>query len=296
MSEDRRKIIDNLKSNSVIIIAGPTASGKSGLALEIAQECGGIIVNADSMQVYRGISIVAATPDDEDKKKAEHRLYEIYEPSVRGSVADWLNLAVEEIRNIHKKQKVPIVVGGTGFYIDSLVNGCSPIPETKNEIKQQVEDLMKNNKPEDVYAYLQKIDEAGAKKVNCNDTTRIRRALEIKLDTGKSITEWFTKPFVKLLNDVDFRIIKLLPDIKELEKKCSQRFDIMMEKGALAEVEILLSKNLDDSLPAMKAIGVPELGGYLKGKISLSEAVEKAKLHTRQYAKRQLTWFRHHLS
>lgn len=282
----------NLNDRSVLVIGGPTASGKSGLALEAAVKYNGVVINADAMQVYQGIPIITATPTAQDKKQAPHKLYEIYPPSQRGNVADWLDLAIKEIKAAWSEKKLPIVVGGTGFYIESLIKGISPIPDTKDEIKKQIAELMKQKNLSEVYEYLTSIDPAGASMVNQNNKTRIRRALEIKLDTGKSIAEWFREPLVKFLPEADFQMIKLLPDLDELEKKCSRRFNLMMEQGALSEVENLLQLKLDKNLPAMKAIGVPELSDYLEGKTSLDEAVLLAKLHTRQYAKRQLTWFR----
>ena len=187
---------------------------------------------------------------------------------------------------------VPIITGGTGFYIESLVKGISPIPPTKEESKQKTEEIFCRGGLQAAYAYLQEIDEAGAGMVRQNDTTRVRRALEIKLDTGKSIAEWFKLPLIKRLPEVEFRTISLLPELKELEARCARRFDLMMEQGALSEVRELLKLKPDANLPVMKAIGVPELAAYLRGDTSLEEAVEQAKLHTRQYAKRQLTWFR----
>lgn len=288
-------ILDDIKPNTVIVIAGPTASGKSGLALDIAMRYNGVVINADSMQIYKGTPIISAAPTAEDKLKAEHLLYEIFEPSERGSVAEWLGLATAAIKNVRKEGLLPVVVGGTGFYIESLVRGTSPIPETKTEIKTKVAALAAEKGLTGVYAYLAEVDEAGAAMVKPQDTTRVRRALEIFLDTGKSISEWFKLPLERPLPEADFRIIPLLPELKDLEKKCSERFDLMMKKGAVEEVKNLLAMGLDDTLPAMKAIGVPELAAYLRGETSLEEAVALAKLHTRQYAKRQLTWFRSRL-
>lgn len=282
----------DLNDKSVLVIGGPTASGKSSLALQAAIKYDGMVINADAMQVYQNIPIITAAPTIQDKEKAPHKLYEIYPPSQKGNVADWLDLAVKEIKKAWREKKLPIVAGGTGFYIESMVKGVSPIPDTKDEIKKQVAELVKQKPLNELYEYLSKIDPLGAKMVNPNNTTRIRRALEIKIDTGKSIAEWFEKPMVKLLPEADFKMIKLLPDLSELEEKCSQRFDKMMEQGALREVENLLALKLDKNLPAMNAIGVPELGDFLEGKTNLEEAVALAKLHTRQYAKRQLTWFR----
>ncbi|MBR4106711.1 MAG: tRNA (adenosine(37)-N6)-dimethylallyltransferase MiaA [Alphaproteobacteria bacterium] len=282
----------NITEKTVVVIGGPTASGKSGLALEVAKKYNGVVINADAMQVYQSIPIITAVPSPEDKKQVLHLLYEIYPPSQRGNVADWLNKATTAIRDTWAEKKLPVVVGGTGFYIESLIKGVSPIPETNSEVKQQVADIIGQKGADGAYDYLQKIDASGAQMVKPQDTTRIRRALEIKLDTGQSISEWFQKPLVKTLPEADFAMIKLLPSLSELEEKCSRRFDIMMEQGALDEVKNLLNRHLSDDLPAMKAIGVPELGDYIRGKTDLNQAVALAKLHTRQYAKRQLTWFR----
>lgn len=222
-------------------------------------------------------------------------LYEIFEPTKNGTVSEWLRLVVEVIRNVWKRGKLPIVVGGTGFYIESLIKGVSPIPETRPETKEKVAKMFAEGGVSKVYEMLKNIDEKGAKRVNKNDTTRVRRALEIFLDTGVSIDEWFEKPMIKLLQGADFKVVALLPKLSDLEEKCSKRFDIMMKNGALDEVKNLLDLKLDANLSAMKAIGVPELADYLRGKITLDEAVRLAKLHTRQYAKRQLTWFRNRL-
>lgn len=286
---------DDLQKNSVVVVAGPTASGKSALALDIALKYNGVIINADAMQIYKGTPIIAATPTADDTKKVRHLLYEIFEPNQRGSVSEWLNLAVAAIKQVWREQQLPIVVGGTGFYIESLINGVSPIPETSDKVKAEVADIFDRGGVEALFAKLQKIDKKGAALVNPNDTTRVRRALEIFLDTKKSIDEWFKMPMIKKLPEADFRVVALLPELAQLEDKCAKRFDIMMENGALAEVQELLKMNLDDNLPAMKAIGVPELKLYLDGNISLNEAVSLAKLHTRQYAKRQLTWFRNRI-
>lgn len=288
-------ILNDIKPNTVIVIAGPTASGKSGLALDIAARYNGVVINADSMQIYKGTPIISAAPTTEDRLKAEHLLYEIFEPTERGSVAEWLELATAAVRTVWEKGKLPVVVGGTGFYIESLVKGTSPIPETKQEIKDKVARLFAEKGLMGAYACLAEIDKAGAAMVKPKDTTRVRRALEIFFDTGKSISEWFKLPLKRPLPEADFRIIPLLPELKDLDEKCSKRFDLMMEKGAAEEVRSLLAFGLDETLPAMKAIGVPELAEYLRGEASLEEAVALAKLHTRQYAKRQLTWFRNRL-
>ena len=284
--------LGEIKPNSVVVVAGPTASGKSALALDLACRYNGVIINADASQVYKDIPIVSAAPDENDKAKVEHLLYGILDAGAKNSVSDWSKLAVEAIKDVWKKGKLPIVTGGTGFYIETLINGVSPIPETKLEVKQRVAEMFKTHGGRAVFEYLQKIDEKGAKKVNPNDTTRVRRALEIFLDTGISIDEWFQKPMISLLPEADFQVVVLLPKLSDLEEKCSKRFDIMMQNGALDEVKSLMNKNIAPEMPIMKAIGVPELISFIKGEKLLDEAINLAKLHTRQYAKRQLTWFR----
>ena len=287
--------LENIKSNSVVVVAGPTASGKSALALALACKYNGVVINADASQVYKDIPIISAAPTDDDKAKAEHLLYGILEANEKSSVTDWSRLVVEAIRDVWKRGKLPIVTGGTGFYIENLVKGVSPIPETKVEIKQKVAEIFDKSGVEGVYKTLQEVDGKGAKLVNPNDTTRVRRALEIFCDTGISIDEWFQRPMISLLPEADFQVVVLLPKLSDLEEKCSKRFDIMMQEGALEEVMVLMNKNIAPEKPIMKAIGVPELISFLRCEISLEKAVDLAKLHTRQYAKRQLTWFRNRL-
>lgn len=284
-----------LTENRIVVIAGPTASGKSALAIDVAKEIGGIVVNADSMQVYRGIPIVTACPTMEERKIVEHRLFEIYDCSFHGNVVDWLKRAVDEIHSIWAENKIPVVVGGTGMYIDNLINGVTPIPETKMAVRKKVADILQEKGNTGVYALLEEWDPDSAQKLNVNDTTRISRAVEIYLDTGIRLSEWYQKPMIKKLPEAKFYTIKIAPKAEELDERCYKRLDLMIEKGALAEIETLDEMNLDRSLPSMKALGVPELLEYVQGKVSLSEALENAKLHTRQYAKRQRTWFKNKL-
>lgn len=282
-------------ANAVVVIVGPTASGKSGLAMELAVKYDGTIINADAMQIYRGVPVITAAPTPEDRQQVEHLLYEYLEPEQSGSVADWLPKAVDAVKMTWQKGKLPIVVGGTGFYIESLIRGLSPIPETREDAKKYVAEIFVSGGVDAAYRKLREVDAAGAALVRPKDTTRVRRALEIFTDTGKSIAEWFEKPLKRLLPEAEFCVVPLLPPLSELDVRCAKRFDMMMQKGALQEVKNLLQRGLDENLPVMKAIGVPELGCYLQGGCSLDDAVAAAKLHTRQYAKRQLTWFRNRL-
>ena len=277
--------------NKVLVIAGPTASGKSQLAIEAAEYYNGVIINADSQQVYKYIPILTACPSVEDKQKVSHRLYEIYEPSKVGSVVEWLDLAVEEIKNVWSEGKLPIVVGGTGLYIDNLLNGTSPIPDISDEVRDIVRKQIDEDGVNKMHSMLSVFDEESAKRINSNDTTRVRRAFEVFIETAKPLSEWHKLPMKKRLPNADFEVWKILPPQEQLDARCYLRFDKMIEVGALEEAKYMESLGLSTKLPAMRALGLPELLDYLRGNCSLNEAIDLAKLHSRQYAKRQRTWF-----
>lgn len=281
--------------NPVIIIAGPTASGKSQLAIDLAIALNGVILNADSMQIYQGTPILSAVPTIQDKQIVEHRLYELFPNNFNSSVIDWLNKIVPEIRSVWQENRVPIVVGGTGLYLDNLINGTTPIPETSKKAHQETMKLLSEISVQKLHEKLKEVDAATAARLSENDTTRVRRAYEVWLDTKIPLSVWHKKDMIKKIPEAHFYVIKIIPDKKELDERCYLRFDKMLEQGALEEVRQLAMADLDRKLPAMKALGVPELLAYVDNKISLEEAVDLAKLHTRQYAKRQLTWFRHKL-
>ncbi len=285
-----------MSENRVIVIAGPTASGKSALAIDVAKALNSAVVNCDSMQVYKYMPIISACPSAKEKAQIPHYLFEIYEPSFRGNVVDWLDKAQEVIMRLWAENKIPVVVGGTGLYIDNLINGTTPIPETSLQVRQEVAELVKNHGNEYLYNLLQREDAQTASKLNVNDTTRIVRAYEVLKDTGIKLSDWYKKPMIKKLPQAKFTTVKICPQTQELDKRCYIRFDKMMQEGALNEVKYLYSLELDESLPAMKALGVPELMSYLKGDVSYDEALDNAKLHTRQYAKRQRTWFKNKLN
>ena len=278
-------------TQKIIIIAGPTASGKSGLALTLADKLNGIIINADSMQVYKDIPILSAAPTKAEQKLIPHKLYGIYDASVRGNMVDWLNLAKKEILSARKQNKIPIVVGGTGLYIETLEKGSTPIPETPKDIRQEVSEMYHQKGLDYLYQELKKIDPLTAERLSPNDTTRIRRALEVFLHTKKTMAYWQSVPMVKHFNTDEFLRIYINPPREILDAQSRTRFDIMLKQGAVDEVRALLNRNLSDSLPAMRALGVQELKSYLLNLCPLDAAVEAAKLHTRQYAKRQTTWF-----
>lgn len=279
-------------SKNIIVIGGPTASGKSGLAIDLALEFNGVVINADASQVYKGIPVIAAAPTAQDKALAEHLLYEYLDVSVNGNVFMWLNSAVEAIHDVWKRKKTPIVVGGGGLYLDNLINGTTPIPEVKPEIRNQVAEFVEKYGQAGLYQQLVKEDPAAASMLKPNDATRVRRAYEIWLSTQKSIAEWYKLPMVQKIPEAEFLTITILPQKAELDSRCDVRFEKMIQNGAIDEVKYLMSRNLPSTLPAMRAKGVPELMEALRGAISFEDAVELSKIHTRQYAKRQLTWFR----
>ena len=284
-----------MPKNKIIVIAGPTASGKSAMATDIALAVNGVIVNADSMQVYKDMPIITAAPTEEDKAKVEHRGYEIFDPSFRGSVMDWLKIIVEEIRDIWKQDKIPVVVGGTGLYIENLIKGTNPIPDTPEDIREKVQKVIDNEGIEVIYKKLKDVDSAIAKKLNPKDVSRVKRAYEVYLNTKEPMSSWQKKPLIHFLPEAQFFVIKICPSVDELDKLAYDRFDKMVEMGAIEEVQSLYKRKLNANLPAMKALGVPELMEYFSGKTNIYVAVQNAKLHTRQYAKRQRTWFRNRL-
>ena len=280
-----------MPSSKIIIIAGPTASGKSGLALDLAQACDGVVINADSMQVYKDIPILAATPSFQDMEIAPHKLYGIYDASIRGNMVDWFNLTVNEINQARAQNKTPIVVGGTGMYIEALTKGITPIPETPQEIRNEISNLLREKGLDFLYQELTSKDPETAARLSSNDTTRIRRALEVLKHTQTTMSEWQKVPLKQFFASEELIPVYINPLRKDLDERGRLRFDIMMNMGALEEVQKLMTRNLSDSLPAMRALGVQELESYLKGETGKEEAIEAAKLHTRQYAKRQSTWF-----
>ncbi len=285
-----------MSQNIPIVIGGPTASGKSQLAVDLALALDGVVINADASQVYKSIPIISAAPSEKETSKIPHRLYGCLSDEENGNVVSWLALAAEEIRRAWQVGKTPVVVGGSGMYLDNLINGVTPIPEVDSDIRQQALEIIQKEGVEGLYLHLCRVDAAGAAMVKPADAIRVRRAFEIFMTTGISIAKWFARPMIKKLPETEFFVIRLLPEKAILDRRCNLRFDIMAASGAIDEVKELLSRGLDPSLPVMKAKGVPELAMFLRGEISLREAVETAKLRTRQYAKRQLTWFRNKLN
>jgi tRNA dimethylallyltransferase len=273
----------------VALIAGPTASGKSALALALAEARGGVIVNADSAQLYRDLPILSAAPSHADRERAEHRLYGVRDGADPCSAAAWADLARAEIAEIHSEGRLPILVGGTGLYLRTLLEGIAPVPAIDPAIRAEV----RAASVADNYAMLARLDPAAAARLNRGDSTRIARALEVVRSSGRTLGEWQEKRTGGIGDAISLSPLILLPPREWLNERCDRRFGDMMQMGALNEVEALLARKLDPDLPVMRAIGVRELASLLVGTASPEQAVAAGQIATRQYAKRQYTWFAH---
>ncbi len=286
-----------MKKKPVLIIAGPTASGKSSLALDAAVEFDGLIINADSMQVYNTLSIITARPSAEDEAKAPHRLYGFLPPSEACSAGFWVKKAITEIKQAWKDGKFPILCGGTGLYLRTLVVGISELPDIPEQYRTQATERLKRLGNEAFHQEVAQRDPEIAKRLPPSDTQRLIRAWEVSEFTGQalSLLQKQYKP-VPPLPEAEFHQIVLAPPRETLYQSCETRFDKMIEAGALEEVTALAALNLDPTLPAMKALGVPEILSYLRGEATLDEARKRSKKTTRNYAKRQSTWFRNQVT
>lgn len=271
------------------LIAGPTASGKSALALQLAVQSGGVIVNADSAQIYRDLPILSAAPSAEERARPDHRLYGVFDGAQPCSAADWATMAKREIAGIHEAGKLAILVGGTGLYIRTLLDGIAPVPPIDLAVRREV----RSNPVEKNHEHLAKLDSEAAARLHPADTTRIARALEVFLSTGRPLSEWQQDRQGGIASEIELRPLVLLPPRDWLYRRCDERFAQMMDSGASREVEALLSRKLDSSLPVMRAIGVREIAAWLEGKLSREEAIAAGQQATRRYAKRQYTWFAH---
>jgi tRNA dimethylallyltransferase len=271
------------------LIAGPTASGKSALALALAERTGGVIVNGDSAQVYRNLPVLSAAPSAEELARADHRLYGFLDGSVPCSAADWAARAREEIADIHAAGRLPILVGGTGLYLRTLLDGIAPVPEIDPTIRREVREAS----VEENRRKLVERDPEAADRLRPSDTARIARALEVVLSTGKPLSHWQEQREGGIGRSVNLQPIILLPPRDWLYARCDERFARMMHEGAVEEVRALLDRRLDPNLPVMRGIGVREIGAYLAGELTRDEAISAGQQATRRYAKRQYTWFAH---
>jgi len=278
-----------------VLIAGPTASGKSALALELALATGGVVINADSMQVYRDLRIITARPTRADEALVPHRLYGHVDAAVNFSAGAWVNDAATALEGARAEGRLPIFVGGTGLYFKALTAGLSVVPPIPAEVREDVRARLERNGVEALHAELAARDSRAAERLNLRDRTRIARALEVVEATGRSLLDWHQEGQPPLLPQDSFRAVFLAPEREELYARIDARFDAMLGAGALREVERLAARKLDPLLPAMKAHGVPALIRHLRGELSLDEAATIGRTDTRHYAKRQYTWFRHQL-
>jgi tRNA dimethylallyltransferase len=278
-----------------ILIAGPTASGKSALALTLAEKLGGVIINADSMQVYRDLRIITARPTPEDEARVPHRLYGHVDAAENYSVGRWCADMQAAIAETARTGKVPIIVGGTGLYFKALTQGLAAVPPTPADVRAAVRAKLAAHGPESLHAELAARDPVMAARLKPGDRTRVARALEVFEATGRSLGEWQREGMRAILRPEGAIKVFLDPDRAELRGRIDARFDAMLAGGALDEVRALDARGLDPLLPAMKAHGVPWLRRHLRGEITFAEAAKGGKQDTRRYTKRQLTWFRHQM-
>jgi tRNA dimethylallyltransferase len=278
-----------------VLIAGPTASGKSALALELAQKTGGVVINTDSMQVYRDLRILTARPTVAEEAQAPHRLYGHVDAAMNFSAGAWVSDAAKALAEARAENRLPIFVGGSGLYFKALTRGLSAVPPIAAEVREGVRARLERDGVEALHAELAQKDPASAERLKPRDRARIARALEVVEATGRSLTDWHREGLPPLLPSGEFSALFLTPERDELYARIDGRFDAMLGVGALEEVAALAARKLDPLLPAMKAHGVPALIRHLKGEITRQEAAEIGRADTRHYAKRQFTWFRHQL-
>lgn len=282
-------------AKDAILIAGPTASGKSALALHMAKKTGGFIVNADSMQVYDVLDLLSARPQTEELREADHFLYGHVAPSISYSTGKWFADVEALLSRGDLKGRVPIFVGGTGLYFRALLGGLSQMPEVPADIRDYWRNRMSEEGAEALHEILVERNPEMAQTLRPTDSQRIVRALEVFEGTGKSLLNWQKETGTALVDDARATKIVLLPDRQWLGERIAQRFNLMWDHGALDEVRALIALDLDPALPAMKAIGVREIAAFFEGGMTREEAIERSVIATRQYAKRQSTWFRNQL-
>lgn len=280
-------------TNGAILIAGPTASGKSALALRLAETVGGAVINADSMQVYRELRVLTARPTPADEARAPHALYGVLPTAEACSVGRWLDLARAAIAAARAAGRVPIVVGGTGLYLRALTEGLAPVPAIPPAIRTAARRLHAEIGGPAFHARLAARDPAMAARLRPSDPQRLIRAYEVIAATGESLADWQRRPPAPAVLDRPWLGLLLTPPRPLVYDRCDRRLRTMLADGALDEVRALAGLGLDPALPAMKAVGVPPLLGHVRGEIDRAAALAAAQTATRRYAKRQYTWFRH---
>ncbi len=277
----------NMGLPPLALIAGPTASGKSALALALAEQSGGVVVNADSAQVYRDLAIVSASPSPQEQSRVPHLLFGYRDGACPCSAAEWADDARSAIRAAQDENRLPILVGGTGLYIRTLLDGIAPVPPIDAAVRAEVRELT----VESAFAALEREDPQAAARLGENDRARIARALEVVRSTGRPLSEWQQQRTGGIASEVALKPLILVPPRDWLYRRCDHRFEAMMGVAGLEEVRRLIARGLDPALPVMRAIGVAEIAAFLAGRLSREEALEAGRTATRQYAKRQYTWF-----
>ncbi len=275
----------------IYVIAGPTASGKSQFSLKLAKKLNGAIINFDSMQVYKNLQILTARPQKLEMENINHFLYGYVEGEERYNVEKWCKEATKIIYKTFDSGLIPILVGGTGLYIDSLINGIINIPKISESIKQESEKIILEFGKDFLKNQIKNFDPISLKEINTNDTVRLRRIWEVYESTGKRFSEWKKNTNKKFIENHNFKILLFLPDRNKNYEIVNSRFIKMINTGAIEEVKNLLELNLDLSLPVMRAHGVPEIKKYLNNETSLDECISKGQQVTRNYVKRQHTWW-----
>ena len=276
----------------MVIVAGPTCSGKSALALDLAAEFGGSVVNADSMQIYRELPILTARPTPADEARVPHHLYGVLSVTEECSAARWRAMAVTAIEEVRRAGRLPILCGGTGLYLKAMTEGLSPIPDVPAAVRAAVRDRFEGADAMAIHAALHTVDPAMAGRLPPSDRQRLLRALEVFEATGRSLAEWHAEPAEGPPAGYAFHTILVTPPRAALYADCDARFLAMLDSGALEEIRRLRGMNLAPDRPAMKALGVADLLAFLDGRKELEAAVAAAQQATRNYAKRQMTWFR----
>ena len=276
---------------TVFVIAGPTAAGKSKFSLDLAKKLNGIIINSDSMQVYKNLSILTARPTIEEMNNVEHFLYGYVDGGKRYNVEKWCKDASKVIEESFEKNTTPILVGGTGLYINTLINGMINIPSIPEEIKIESEKILTKFGKDFLINQIKNIDPDSLNEININDNVRLRRIWEVFETTGKKFSEWKLNENKSFIKNYNFKLILFLPDRKKNYEIVNSRFIKMINGGAIEEVKNLLGENLNESLPVMRAHGVPEIKKYLENETTLEECIAKGQQVTRNYVKRQHTWW-----